>query len=175
MKYELLSWLLKDKEHLKNVLCLWAGEWYECLLSASFWLNITAVDKQTSKNWLYPEYLKNHPKIEFLELDIREFLWNSKQKYDLITMFNVVHLLDRNYATNDLRIDFFNILNVNWLVLFSFFLPEDMMKNKFILEDFGFSDYFILIDTKQIIKEDDHPPLGIHNHYIEYCILKKRA
>jgi len=176
MQNELLFWLLTEEKEISNVLCLWAGKWYECLLCASFWLNVTAVDKQTMKNWLYPEYLKKHPKIEFLELDIISFLWNTHPKYDLITMFNVIHFLDRDYAINHLRVDFFNTLTDNWLVLFSFFLPQDKtINNSFILEDFWFLKYFTIIDDKQIIIEDNHPPLGIHEHHIEYCILKKRA
>lgn len=176
MKYDFLTHHIIENNDISNALCLWSWTWYECLIAASFWLDAVAIDNQSEKNWTYPEHLQNHPKIKFHATDIESFLKNTNTKYDLIVMFNIIHLLQKDYVISELRADLSNHLNNNWNILFNFFTEEDSnIKNTFNIEDFILPNWLKTTTNIKTNKKDNHPPLGIHIHHIQYSKIIKQS
>lgn len=86
---------LFNEQNIASVLDLGAGTGKWSIFSASYGAKVIAIDNQSKALWQFPEYLKNHPSITFLEADIRNLNLSFHQGFDLILLFNVIVFLEK--------------------------------------------------------------------------------
>ena len=109
---------LIEKYHPKTILDLWAGKWYFSILAASYWAQVDAVEDTTIRNQ-YPDYLKDHPNINYYKWKVEDFVF--KEKYDFIVAKHIVMYYPKEYILDKLMTDMYNHLNRNWLCFITWF------------------------------------------------------
>ena len=178
--FEKLSKLMDRHTHPGKVLDLWAWEWRYSIFCASYGDKVTAVDNESKKNWLWPNYLLNHPNINFIKWDIRELPYDILDNvYNVIIIFNVITFLDKGKFINHRLPKYVDLLYSEWVLCLSFFFPDDetMSKNKLLsfysFEDFYWNTNYTITNKDEFFIEENHEPVGLHTHHIWYLEIKK--
>ena len=161
-----------------TILDLWAWTWKYSIFCASYWHKVMALDNESKTIRKRPEYLNNHPLIEFIKCDIINLPKAvTSKKYKLILLFNVVPFLEKNLFLNSLLPQYINLLEKSWKLLLTFFFDDDKtMKKNISFYDFeNFTNewtYKINNKEENIIKEN-HLPEWEHTHHIWYLELER--
>ena len=177
---EKLSTLMNKYPRPSKILDLWAGEWKYSIFCASYGNKVIAVDNEWNNNWLWPDYLLNHPNISFIKWDIRE-LPNEvlNDKYNIILLYNVIVFLKKKFFLEVLLPQYLDLLDKWWVISLSFFFDDDetMSKNNLLsfysFEDFDVLDNIIIETKDEIYVEESHEPVGKHTHHIWYLEIKR--
>lgn len=174
-----LMFLLKDflqMEKIHKVLDLGAWKGYQSLFCASYGAKVTAVDDGSMREYKFPEVLKDHPSIIFLDQEIEQFV--LAESYDLVILSNVIMFMERDFVLSRLIPSMGSHLKPNGKILLSFFWMNDSnfleAKSQYSLEDFNFADLEILKQEEDSFKEN-HPPIGPHQHHFHYLLLQKKT
>ena len=93
---------LFNKQNIASVLDLGAGRGRWSIFCASYGAKVIAIDNQSKVLWQFPEHLKNHPSITFLEADIKDLNLNFNQTFDLILLFNVVVFVEKRIVLDQI-------------------------------------------------------------------------
>ena len=176
-----LAELMDKYSHPLKVLDLWAGEWKYSIFCASYGDKVVAVDNESKKDWLRPDYLLNHPNISFIKWDIRELPDGVlSKKYDIVLLYNVIVFLKKKFFLESLLPQYIELLNKWWTISISFFFDDDeiMGKNNLLsfysFEDFGNIDNITLETKDEIFVEENHWDIGKHTHHIGYIEIRKK-
>ena len=160
---------------VKSVFDLGAGKGFNSLFCASFGANVTAVDKKE-----FPEYLKNHPKIKLVNEKIEDFSW-TETKYDLVLLNNILPFLAKDFLKEKLVPSVIKNLNINGSIYISTFSPDDPIFSKdskaslYTLNELIdiFSSFSVVAQKEEVIN-DNHYPLGLHEHNTIKIVLRKK-
>lgn len=176
-----------------NVLDLGCGLGANSFFLSEKGFNVTCVDKDENA---IDNIKKNFPNIKAVKSDISNFdYWNDK--YDLILILNVLHFFNFQQAKQIIG-NAIGSLNKNGLIYLQVFSINDpafkKLSNKNLLTEKNtffkketnsfmhffekeelvklFSQYDIL-EFKEFLKKDDHPPQGEHEHYLIKMLVRK--
>jgi len=171
---------LLNNEKKWTVLDLWAWTWNYSIFCASYGYKVVALDNESKQEWLWPEYLKDHPNIQFINWDLRELPEEvTSKKYPIILLFNVVPFLFEKFFQKLLLPQIIDMLDDGWVLAMSFFFPDDdMMKNSqltsYTFESFENSEIFKIVNKDDFYFEETHAPMWKHTHHIGYMELMKK-
>lgn len=163
-----------SSQYCERCLDIWAGKGHMALLAASYGLKVDAVDPQVMKKWRFPSYLINHPLIQFYPITIETFVWDKQ--YDLILCSNVLMFFSRRKVFGWLLPQIYTSLSSKGILLISFLNKEDpsmRIHNHYELSD------FLALEGRNLLKydshriEEEHPPLGKHQHLVYTLLLQK--
>ena len=178
--FQKLSNLLPQISDPWKVLDLWAGYGRYSIFCASYGHKVIAIDNESKENWLWPDYLLNHPNISFIKSDIRELPENIlREKYNLILIFNVIVFLKKKFFLDVLLPQYLDLLDEWWVLCLSFFFAddEDMSKNQLLsfysFDDFALDDKKFSVNMEEFFVKENHAPIGEHTHHIGYVEIKK--
>jgi len=161
---------------VETVLDIGAGRGYESLLCASYGAQVDAVDPLLHKRFLFPQHLRDHPKIQFYELMIHDFL--IEKKYDLVLLNNVLMFINKDYVLHTLLPKLAAAMNQQGTILITFFYPYDcIIENNKSLTLYEVEDFeHIPLATKRSEEKRftaPHPDHGTCNHHHHYLVLQK--
>lgn len=178
--YQKLATLMNHYPRPWRILDLWAGDGRYSIFCASYGHRVTAIDNESKENWLWPEYLLNHPNISFIKWDIRELPENIlKEKYDIILIFNVIVFLKKKFFLETLLPQYLDLLKKWGILCLTFFFAddEDMSKNQLLsfysFEDFSFDEKKFSVNKEEFHIKENHAPIGEHTHHIGYLEIRK--
>lgn len=169
-----------NNHNIRSVLDLWWGNWKYSVYAASYGCNVVAVDSNNMQGYLYPIYLKQHPKITFIQEDIIRFITDhpKEKTYDLIMIINVIVFLEKKIFMKILP-KILDLLHDKWTLVISFFFEDDETMSKNTKLSFYEFDDFVLPKWYQIFRKEDemvediHKPYGAHKHHIWYIEIQK--
>ena len=160
---------------VKSVLDLGAGMGLNSLYCTSFGADVTAIDKKD-----FPEYLKGHPKIKLLNDSIESLSWGDGH-YDLVILNSVIPFLTKDFFKEKLVPAIMESLNPGGFVYISAFLPNDPVFSKnskaslySAQELLDIFSTFSMVEKEEKSVNDNHPPLGPHEHQIVKIVFKKK-
>lgn len=172
---------LFNKQNIASVLDLGAGRGRWSIFCASYGAKVIAIDNQSKVLWQFPEHLKNHPSITFLEADIKDLNLNFNQTFDLILLFNVVVFVEKRIVLDQILPHYLSQLNPEGRLCLTFFFFDDQtmgVNQKFsfyTFEDFQLPEGYTLTHCEEKYLQDSHPPYGEHQHHLDYLeIIKKQ-
>lgn len=99
---------LIEQYHPKTILDLGAGKGYFSILAASYGAQVDAVEDTTVRN-LYPDYLKDHPSVNYYESKLHEF--KISKNYDFIIAKHIVMYMDKEYVLGEFIASIYDHLN----------------------------------------------------------------
>ena len=138
-----------------------------------------AIDNQSKVLWQFPEHLKNHPSITFLEADIKDLNLNFNQTFDLILLFNVVVFVEKRIVLDQILPHYLSQLKSWGKLCLTFFFADDqtMGVNQklsfYTFEDFKVPQGYCIECQEEQFEQDHHAPYGEHQHHIGYIELAK--
>jgi 2-polyprenyl-3-methyl-5-hydroxy-6-metoxy-1,4-benzoquinol methylase len=121
---------------------------------------------------------KEYPRINAFNKNILEFNF-PKEEYDLVLILNVLHFFNLKEIKLIIK-KAIKSLRSNGLLYLKVFSTKDPAYNKKINVHFftkeELTNFFSrnkVLETEEITKEENHPPLGKHRHGIINVIVKK--
>lgn len=163
-----------QKNTMQHALDIWCGKWYASLLCASYGIKVDAIDNLSQKEFLFPDILYNHPRINFHNIDIVDF--TLTKTYDMIIATNCIMFLHKEVFLWKILPSIINSMSPNWFFITSYFIYKqweqkiwisDYTLNNFSSDEYHIYNYFDTITT------ENHPPIWKHTHHIQYVIIKK--
>lgn len=171
---KLVSELIQNHEPWR-ILDLKARKWYFSILAASYWAKVDVVDDP--ENAEYPDYLKNHPSINYYSQKVEDF--EFKEKYDLIIAKHIVMFYSPEYVFWTLMQNIYDHLIKWWTCFITYHYPDSysmqswLWKYQYKLEDFkGLNGKFIVKDFwdyKNPVEREKNA-----EHHVWYVVLIKQ-
>ena len=159
---KLVSELIQDHQP-QRILDLKARKWYFSILAASYWAQVDVLDD--IDNAEYPDYLKDHPNINYYKWKVEDFQF--KEKYDLIIVKHIVMFYPKEYILDKLMTDIYSHLNRNWICFITYHLPDSYtMLNNPDLTQYSLDD-FKGLNWRFVVKD-----FGSYKNPVEWEILK---
>lgn len=168
----LLQKYVNELKCFKSALDIGCANGSNALYLKELGIDVTAIDKIIPKTFFDTD-------IHIKQVDIRDFHF---KKYDVIAAFNVLQFIDKDSQVIILdRI--YNALNKNGMLFISSFTQKDPSypNSKSIIGHFAENELkkwainknLSILEYEEIIKDDDHEPLGPHVHGVVRIVLKK--
>lgn len=139
---------------------------------ADLGLSVTAIDKEVPLDF-------TDQRIKIIQTDIQNFNFG---KYDIVLALNVLQFLDKERQLEILN-KIISSLTTKGVLFVTSFTTEDpsFRKSKSIIGHFKQNELYNFAKTNNLriihynekIKEDNHEPLGIHQHGIVELIAEK--
>lgn len=141
---------------------------------ADLGMKVTAIDIQL------PENLAEHERISYVEENV--IAWKPPERYDLIIAFNVLQFIEKAEQAQILE-KLYQVLNTQGLLLIKAFSDKDISFQKRKrghfhhneLKDWALAHQLQIIEYAEKEIEDNHEPLGKHNHSIVCLAARKLA
>lgn len=153
----------------KTVLDVGCGKGIVSVYAAAKGLTVDAVDKAPEP----PPLFRNILNIHFVSADLGQ--WTPARAYDVILCHYVLHFLERTYVVRDFLPTLINHLNPRGVLQLFVFTPEDFtsVPTKFSPEELLpiFRNLDIL-KNETFIEEEDHPPIGKHEHHTLRLVVR---
>ena len=169
------EYLKKWLQWSENVLDLWCGKGFFSILAASYGAKVVAIDEQSmTKKFKISPYMFDHPRIQYIEWDLKDQNLYNFQKYDCILLRHVIMFLEYDYVINNLLPILYDMLTDQWMLYVTFFGEDDVIQRSWhqkILHCYTWDDMRQLFPNCEIIEEqfDDQG----NNHHIFHVFVKK--
>lgn len=168
-----------NKQEVKEVLDIGWWKGLHTILCATYGAKVDLVDPDTMQGFQYVKFMRwSHPLITQHKLMIEEF--EITEKYDLILLLNVIMFMNKDFVLYTLLPSISKGLREGWKFMIWFALEDDdvMMRGKnhthFTVEEISFAlPELKVIYSSGIRTDEDHPPIGPHQHHNQYMLLSK--
>ena len=128
----------------------------------------------------FDESLLQNPNITFFSQNIKQYVQETNQTFDLILLLNVIVFIPKQVFLETILPQIIAHINPQGYFIFSFFFADDETMQSPKSHFYSFEDFdvlnkdFEIIHKEDLRTEDNHKPHGPHQHHIGYLIVKKK-